>query len=90
MPALGFCGIQLSVGDSVTHPTPDNDNWGVASSWQTPAEALQMVRRMQVRARKQLQADSSLWQCPEHRRLRDVLTAMERCALWHYYGVRER
>lgn len=75
-------------GDDLTPPVPDNDNWGVASSWETPAEALQNIRRMKARVRQELAADFTLRASPKHRQYWDILIAMEKCALWHYYGVR--
>jgi len=75
-------------GEAFTVPTGDNDNWGVASSWETPAEALQKIRRMKDEMRRELAADFTLRACPKHRQVWECLLAAEKCALWHYYGVR--
>ena len=80
-----WCGV----GETIPLPTPDNDNWGVASSWQTPAEALQKVRRMKDEMRRELAADFTLRASPTHRQIWESLLAAEKCALWHYYGVRQ-
>lgn len=69
-------------------PPANNDNWGVASSWQTPAEALQWVRRRKLRLCRELSADARLWACHEHRLTRTIALAMEKCVLWHDYGIR--
>jgi hypothetical protein len=82
-------GTRFIVSDNNPPPTPDNDNWGLKEDCITPAEFMQWVKRTRAEMRGELQANSSLWQCPTHRRHRTVLDAMERCALWHYYGVRE-
>jgi hypothetical protein len=76
------------VGEMIPLPEPANDNWGVASSWQTPAEALQQLRRMKVEMRRELAADFTLRACPKHRQIWESLLAAETCALWHYYGER--
>lgn len=81
-------GIRMVAGEGITPPVPDNDNWGVASSWQTPAEALQLIRRWKHRIRRELVSDPQLWRCPEHRLTRYIRYEMEKCALWHFYGVR--
>jgi hypothetical protein len=80
-------GVHILTGGTVSPPTPDNDNWGVASSWETPAEALQKVRRMKAEMRRELAADFRLRSCPTHRRHWETVAAMEKCALWQYYGV---
>lgn len=79
------CGV----GELVSLPTPGNDNWGVASSWQTPAEAVQKIRRMKDEMRRELAVDFTLRACPIHRRHWETLIEMEKCALWHYYGMRQ-
>jgi len=84
-----FFGTRAIIDDSNPPPTPDNDNWGVASPWQTPAEALQSIRRMKDEMRQELAADFTLRSCPEHRQIWECLLAAEKCALWHYYGVRQ-
>lgn len=69
-------------------PRPDNDNWRLMEEWMTPAELMQWIRRTRDEMRRELAGDDSLWHCPRHRRQRLSLDAMERCALWHYWGVR--
>lgn len=81
-------GTRFVAGEGLTPPVPANDNWGVASSWQTPAEALQQIHRMMDEVRRELAADFRLRGCPTHRRHWETLIEMEKCALWHYYGVR--
>lgn len=81
-------GTRVLTGEAATPPRPANDNWGVASAWQTPAEALQMVRRMREKMRRELHADFRLRADPTHRRYWETLIEMEKCALWHYYGIR--
>ncbi len=70
-------------------PTADNDNWGVAGNGQTPAEALQLIRRWKAQALRELEADFSLRSCPEHRKTWEITLAMEKCALWIYWKVRK-
>jgi hypothetical protein len=82
-------GIRIITGDTNAPPRSDNDNWTVASSWETPAEALQKLRRMKGEMRRELAADFTLRACPKHRRIWESLLAAEKCALWHYYGVRQ-
>jgi hypothetical protein len=78
----------LITGDDNPPPRPDNDNWHLMHDWRTPAEFLQWVRRRKERLRREVEADERLLACPEHRLTRDVATAMEKCCLWHYFGVR--
>lgn len=73
---------------ALTLATPANDNWGVCSDWQTPAEALQAIRRMKAALERKLAADFTLRQSPEYRQDWEIVVAMEKCALWHHYGVR--
>ena len=77
------------VGGPEQAPTADNDNWGVAGNGQTPAEALQMIRRWKAQAKRELEADFSLRSCPEHRKTWEITLAMEKCALWIYWKVRK-
>jgi hypothetical protein len=81
-------GIGFLTGEAFTTPTPDNNNWRLTSEL-TPAEFMQWVRREKQRLHRELLANPSLLTCPEHRRDLTVRLAMEKCALWHYYGVRE-
>jgi hypothetical protein len=78
----------VTAGEGGTPPKPDNDNWGVASKWQTPAEALQKIRRMKDEMRRELRADFRLRSCPTHRLHWDMLIEAEKCALWQFYGIR--
>lgn len=80
-----WCGIV----EPLSLPTPDNDNQGLAPPWRTPAEVLQMIRRWRQEMREELAADFKLRACPTHRRHWETLIEMEKCALWHYYGVRQ-
>jgi hypothetical protein len=81
-------GLRLLAGEAVSPPTPNNDNWRMMPDWRTPAEALQKIRRWKEQIGRDLAADDRLWACPEHRLTRKITLAMERCALWHFYGVR--
>lgn len=78
----------ITAGEGTTRPVPANDNWGVASDWQTPAEALQLIRRWKHRIQRELVADPQLWRCPEHRLTRNIRYEMEKCARWQFYGER--
>jgi hypothetical protein len=89
MPTWEFRGSCFVIGDTVSPTsTADNDNWGVAAPWQTHAEAVQLIRRWKQRIWRELAANPTLWGCPEHRLTRHIRYSMEKCALWHYYGVR--
>jgi hypothetical protein len=81
-------GTRFITGDANLPPTPHNDNCRLMEAWMTPAELMQWLRRTQEEMRRELAADFSLRNCPTHRRHWDTLKAMERCALWRYYGVR--
>ncbi len=70
-------------------PTPDNDNWRVAGNGQTPAEALQVIRRWKSRGKPEPAADFSLRACPEHRKTWDITVAVENWALWISSRIRE-
>ena len=87
MDSLDCFGVRLIAGEM--NPAADNDNWGVCSWWQTPAEALQMLRRTKDEMRRELAEDFTLRSCPKHRMLWECVHAAEKCALWHYYGVRD-
>lgn len=86
-------GCMLSVEDVSNRypakpPPADNDNWHLLPDWMTPAELLQWVRKDKERMRQELAADFRLRSCPKHRQDWDVLVAIERCTLWHCYGMR--
>jgi hypothetical protein len=89
MTCFEYGKTRLVVEEALSLPTPDNNNWTVASSWQTPAEALQKLRRIKDEMRRELAADFTLRACPKHRRIWESVLAAEKCALWHYYGVRQ-
>jgi hypothetical protein len=88
MDSLTVFGTRFIVGDADPPPNAHNENFGVASSWETPAEALQGVRSWRRRLGRELAADARLWACPKHRLKRTIWLAMERCALWQYYRFR--
>ena len=87
MDSCSLFGTRLIAYDTNPPPTADNDNLQVAASWQTPAEALQTIRSWKEQIRQELAADARLWDCPKHRLTREITLAMEKCALWHYYGI---
>ena len=89
MACFEYGKTRFVVDDSLSLPTPDNDNDGLAPPWQTPAEVLQQIRRMRDEMRRELAADFRLRTCPTHRRHWEILIEMEKCALWHYYGLRQ-
>ena len=76
-------------GEGFTPPVPANENLLLLPDWMTSAEALQRIRRTMDEMRRELAADFRLRSCPKHRRQWDELIAIERCTLWHCYGVRE-
>ena len=82
-------GIRFITGDGATPPEAANDDWGLTSDGQTPAEAMQMIQQMKVAMRRELAADFTLRANPEHRLNWDILIEMEKCARWHFYGERE-
>jgi hypothetical protein len=88
MDTLTLFGTRPIAGDIGPLPKPDNDNWRLMADWKTPAEFLQWLRRTRAEMRRELAADFSLRNCPTHRRHWETLDAMEKCCLWHYYGVR--
>jgi len=81
-------GEMVTPFNALTPMQPDNDNWGVCSETKTPAEVMQWVRRRMARHCRELAANASLWHCPEHRLTRTITAAIEKCTLWHHYGVR--
>lgn len=89
MAALELFGTSVTVDEELRLPQPENDNGGVAAPWQTPAEALQWVRRRKQRLCRELASDAHLWACIEHRLTRTIAIAIERCARWQYYGERD-
>ncbi len=70
-------------------PVAANDNWGMASAWETPAECLRSIRRMKAEAKRDLAADFRLRACPEHRQYWETLIEVEKCARWQFYGERD-
>lgn len=89
MESLELFGTEITITDELRQPQPENDNGGVAAEWQTPAEALQWVRRRKHRLCRELASDASLWTCTDHRLTRTIAIAMEKCARWQYYGERD-
>jgi hypothetical protein len=89
MDDVNIFGTRFITGGACLRPRPNNDNLRLMADWMTPAEFMQWVNRTREEMRRELSADFSLRNDPEHRRQWDVLHAMERCALWHCYGVRE-
>ncbi len=81
-------GTRIILGGPDPMPPRDNDNRRLMHDWQTPAEILQWIRQRKRRLHQEVAADARLWTCPEHRLTRSITLAMEKCALWHYYGVR--
>jgi hypothetical protein len=88
MAASEHFGIHCIVWDRNTQLVPDNDNWRLMPDWRTPAEFMQWIRQDKERMRRELAADFRLRSCPQHRLDWEILIAMEKCALWHCYGVR--
>lgn len=88
MESLDCFGVTFLAGE-ITSPKPDNDNWAMCSSWQTPAEAFQKIRRMEDNMRRALAADFTLRTDPTHRLRWHILTEMKKCAEWHFYGKRQ-
>jgi hypothetical protein len=89
MASLTLFGTRFIAGDISPLPKPDNNNWRLMEPWMTPAEFLQWVHREKEREQRQVAADPRLLACPKHRLTREITLAMEKCCLWHYYGVRE-
>lgn len=89
MASAEYFGTRFMSDEAFASPTPDNTNWRLMPDWETPAEFMQWVRREKERLRREMAADPRLLTSPEHRREWDVRVAMEKCALLHYYGVRE-
>jgi len=90
MDTLTFYGLHVVSINTNAHapPKPDNDNWRLMDEWETPAEFMQWVRQEQERLTRELAANERLLTCPKHRLTREIRQAMEKCCLWHYYGVR--
>jgi hypothetical protein len=81
-------GTRFIIGD-MPPPRPDNTNWLLMNESRTPAEFMQWVRSEKRRLRREIAADPKLLTCPKHRLTWDITLAMEKCCLWHYYGVRQ-
>jgi hypothetical protein len=88
MTSLELFGTCCIVGEGSIPPAHDNDNWRLMPDWRTPAEFMQWIRRDKERLRRKLAADFTLRSNPQYRLDWDILIAMEKCALWHCYGVR--
>ena len=89
MDDVSILGTRFITGEACRPRKPNNENLRLMEDWMTPAEFMQWVHRTREEMRREIAADFSLRNDPEHRRQWNVLHAMERCALWHYYGVRE-
>jgi hypothetical protein len=79
----------ILAGEAASPPEPANDNWGLVAEGQTPAEAMQIIRRLKARMRAELAADFRRRADPEHRQNWDILIEMEKCARWLFYRERE-
>jgi hypothetical protein len=88
MDSLTVFGTRFITGD-MPMPRPDNNNWRLMESWMTPAEFMQWVRNRKQRLEREITAEPRLLTCPKHRLTREIALAMEKCCLWHYYGVRQ-
>jgi hypothetical protein len=88
METVTFFGTRFLAGFPYP-PRPDNENKRLMETWMTPAEFMQWVRQTREAMRRELAADFSLRNSSQHRKDWEVLDAMERCCLWHYYGVRD-
>ena len=88
MHSVELLGTRFVSGEGFTPPVSANENLLLMPDWQTPAELLQWIRQDKERMRRELAADFRLRSCPKHRLHWDVLIAIERCTLWHCYGVR--
>jgi hypothetical protein len=88
MESCNVLGTRIVIGDTNPPPRPDNDNWRLMHDWRTPAEFMQWVRQRKEQLRREVQADERLLTCPDHQLTRNIAVAMEKCCLWHYYGVR--
>jgi hypothetical protein len=74
-----------SGGEVPALPSPANENLVVKPDWQTPAEALQLVRRWKERSLREHQERRALWHCSAARLDWEIARALERCLLWTYY-----
>jgi hypothetical protein len=79
MHSVELLGTRFVSGEGLTPPVPANENLQLLPDWMTPAELI----------RCELAADFRLRSCPKHRLDWDILIAIERCTLWHCYGVRQ-
>jgi hypothetical protein len=86
---VSILGTRFITGGACPPPRPDNDNLRLMADWMTPAELMQWIGRTREEMRRELAANFSLRNDPEHRKQWEALHAMERCALWHHYGVRD-
>jgi hypothetical protein len=88
MDSLTVFGTRFLADDANSPPRPNNDNWRLMPARETPAEFLHWVRQEKERLHLEAAADVHLLTCPKHRRTREIREAMEKCCLWHYYGIR--
>jgi hypothetical protein len=84
---ISFFGTHLMVGDLKLR-LPDNNNLRLMDESETPARFMRWVRQEEERLDRELTADHRLLSCPKHRLTREINRAMEKCCLWHFYGVR--
>ena len=87
MESLSLFGTRLMAGNLYL-PAPDNNNWRLMEEGKTPAEFMQWLKATREEMRRERAADPSLRHSPKHRRHWETLDAMEKCCLWHHYGVR--
>lgn len=76
-------------GEAFSVPKRDNDNMELAPPWQTPAEVLQLLRRVKREMQEELKADFTLRTCTEYQQRWELLRGAEQFALWLYYGIRK-
>lgn len=75
-------GVSIITGTECTPPAPDNENLFLSET-RTPAEALQVARRIKKEMSGELKADHRLWNCPKHRQTRELVRGLEQIALRH-------
>lgn len=80
MKKTAIFGTRCVVGDELTLPDHDNENWPLLSDWMTPAEAVQMIREEKERMRRQLAENFALRSCPKFQKYWDSILGMEQTA----------
>lgn len=81
--------IRYLTGNALATLAANNDNWRLLEEWMTPAEFTQWIERKKERLKKRLAADFRLRSCPDFQLDWAIAIAMERCAAWHVFGIRE-